>query len=349
MEKIKKRKPPTFFPSEANMGRLGHIKKKKKKGSSSLRNRVLQIVCLCQMWEVYQEIFHKRSISCGNPKAFINQSDWTLVLEFMFPQALYTPHWNTFPLNCSHLSASTASQQDNTVDRDVSVKPPGWTTFFGERKEWNLSRLKKETLRPCWRTPILFLRPYVIISILVFNGSNWWNFHLLQNLKVKRANILKAMNGAPLILWWKFFVGHLPRRCWQAPKRLPITKSWPKLLMGRNYPTCPPAPEKKTPATFPVNKTKRKEALFFGVLNSSPSMPNSPTSTWRPDSRVGPPTPWEWKFCFDARVHYTMELKTWQKQSCKTWRCLFCREKAWTNVELFHVQNFGCKWKRLGF
>ena len=118
---------------------------------------------------------------------------------------IYLPHIETrFP------STVHTCQQDNTVDRDVSVKPPGWTTFFGERKEWNLSRLKKESLRPCWRTPILFLRPYVIISILVFSGSNWWNFHLLQKLRVKRSNILKAMNGAPLILWWKFFCGAPP-------------------------------------------------------------------------------------------------------------------------------------------
>ncbi len=72
----KETKPPTFFPSEANMGRLGHIEHGE---------------------ERYQEIFHKWSISCGNPKAFTNQSHWTLVLEFMFPPRIIYPTYCHIP------------------------------------------------------------------------------------------------------------------------------------------------------------------------------------------------------------------------------------------------------------
>jgi len=106
-----------------------------------------------------------------------------------------------------------------------------------------------------------------------------------------------------------------------ARQRIPITKAWPKLFMGR----------------FPVNTTNQKKHSILTSISAQladawdckeakVNMARSIHPT--PTPAVVPPAPWEWKFRFDAKVHYTMELKTWQMQSCKTWRFLFCREKA---------------------
>ena len=50
----------------------------------------------------------------------------------------------------------------------------------------------------------------------------------------------------------------------------------------------------------------------------------------------------------NGKVHETIKMNAWQKQSCKTRRFLSCREKLEQTWRWFHVQKFGCKWKCLG-
>ena len=114
---------------------------------------------------------------------------------------------------------------------------------------------------------------------------------------------------------------------------------------------------------------KKSEAPFSCVQFVSPSvwfvfsMPNSPTpaiarrpsSTWRavtrlPESRVGPPTPLEWKFCLETpRFTRAHGAESMAKTVMQNMDVSFMLGKRLTNVEMFHVQNVGYKWKCLGF
>ena len=113
-----------------------------------------------------------------------------------------------------------------------------------------------------------------------------------------------------------------------ACQGIPITKGWPKLFMGKKNTSkthaAVPAPreknlKKKTPVTFPVNKTDQKNTPSL----ISPSVPNLPMPGIARRPRPSP---------------------------SPTWRGAVTRLRLpESGHPLFHVQNFGCKWKCLGF
>ena len=114
---------------------------------------------------------------------------------------------------------------------------------------------------------------------------------------------------------------------------------WP-LIMTQNFSeeTTPPAQtspkimsqfphqkkqlQNKHTVRFPVKKNNPKKhfSLGFWILISIRAQHGGPG--WEKTHSLGVEV---WRL--DAQVHYTMELKTLQKQSCKTWRFLFCRVK----------------------
>ena len=115
-------------------------------------------------------------------------------------------------------------------------------------------------------------------------------------------------------------------------------------------------------STKPTKKNKKNTTFLGGVISirsirevcaqlADAWVGRMPSSTWRGAvTRLRVPRWATHSFGVEVFLRrYTMELKACRKQSCKTCRCLFCREKTWTNMGMFHVQFFGCKWKCLGF
>ena len=190
------------------------------------------------------------------------------------------------------------------------------------------------------------------LSILIFSGSNWW-----------------VSSSCLMEVFWRALAG----KCWQcgisADSHHPTTPAQTSRQIMSHFPHLKNILQKTTTTatTKPIKKNEtHRNTLFLCPIRISirlvrvvraqlPGIARRPSSTWRavtrlPESRVGLPTPLEWKFCLETpRFTKPWSWKHGKSSHAKHGGFFSARKQHWTNVELSQVQKFGCKWKCLGF